>query len=86
MIKEEYRIPEIFISYLVNGDSNSLTNEELDVIDNFLNEIYEHNYVHTWSTKDVVFSSHFSWRNDVNGMEFVGSNIVDMVLIKKEIS
>ena len=57
----EYRLPDYLACYLINGDSDGLTDKEIEEIQNFL--IAEN--ITILEKKD---DSNFYYRNDLNNM------------------
>jgi hypothetical protein len=53
-------LPSFFASYLINGDSSGLNDQEIQEIDSFLEK---KGVGHCMSMSDETW---FSWRNDMN--------------------
>lgn len=67
----ECTVPEWALCYVFNGDDSSLSNEDKESVDSFLNKLPENGSF----SLDLSSDPYFSRSNDINDM---GSNVVDI--------
>ena len=70
-----YILPVYWASYLINADDSGLSEDELDVINEWLIQENNPDFV------DVSEDSWFSWHNDVN---LVGGDVAEYTAIIRE--
>jgi hypothetical protein len=67
----DYTLPAYCLSYLIKGDSSSLTDEEIAQIDSFVENLPKGTKV--FSPGEITY---FHWRNDLTGI--IAGDVVDV--------
>lgn len=74
-----YRIPEIFLSAMFNGDISGLEDDDINKWNKFEERIDSEYNSYTWSIPEDDFESYFTQFHDVPGI--LACNCVDIDLI-----
>ena len=72
----EYVIPSYALPYIVNNDPSGLSDEEIEKIDKFADEVYQETGSSIEMGIDYDQEPYFKWRNDIDGS--LGANVIDV--------
>lgn len=72
----EYVIPTYALPYLVNNDPSGLSDEEIEKIDKFADEVYKKTGSSIEMGIDYEQQPYFKWRNDIDGS--LGADVIDV--------
>lgn len=73
----EYVIPTYALPYLVNNDPSGLSEDEIEKIDKFADEVYKETGASIEMGIDYEQQPYFKWFNDIDGV-LGGSDVIDV--------
>ena len=74
----EFTVPTCLLCYLVNGDDEGLTDEEVEAVDIFL----EHEDILVAGGPDEDAEPYFSWDNDITDE---GGDVIDIKCVVRSV-